>query len=112
MVPAAGELEGDAAGRPLVLSPPGVDEFEDFDRQSRGPSRGGAGAVLQGLGTVGAVAVDPLRQSRAGDTGFGGDVGDGPAIIFNTFDQAESSGRSQRRITVDHGTGSSRATDV
>ena len=32
-------------------------------------------------------------------------MGDGSAIIFDTLDQAESSGRGQRRITVGHGTG-------
>src|SRR5690606_40379515 len=59
-----------------------------------------ARAVFQGFGTVGAIAVDPFRQSRAGDAGFGSVVGDGSAIIFDTLDQAESSGRGQRRITV------------
>ena len=49
--------------------------------------------------------MDPLRECGAGDACFGGDVGDGTAIGFDTFDQAEPSGRGQRRITVGHGTG-------
>ena len=105
VVAAGGELESDAAGRPFVLSSPGVDEFEDFDRWPRGSSCGGAGAVFQRFGTVVAVAVDPLRERGSSYSGFGGDMGDGPAIIFDTLDQAESSSRGQRRITVGHGTG-------
>ena len=100
-----GELEGDATGRPLRFSPPDVDELEDLDWQSRGSPRWSAGAVFQRFRTVVAVSVDPLHQSRAGDASFGGDVGDGSAIIFDTLDLAESSCRSQRRITVGHGTG-------
>ena len=111
VVAAGGELEGDAAGRPFVFSPPGVDEYEDLDRWARGSSCWGAGAVLQSVDAVGAVAVDPLRQSRAGDAGFCGDVGDGSAIIFDTLGQAESSGRGQRRITVGQGTGLFRQMD-
>src|SRR5699024_1155567 len=105
MVAATGELECDAAGRPLLFSPPGVDEFEDLDRWPRRMSGRSAGPVFQRFGTVVAVAVHPLRQSRAGDAGFGGDMRDRSAIIFDTLDQAESSGRGQRRITVGHGTG-------
>ena len=105
VVAAVGELESDPAGRPFAVSSPRVDEFEDLDRWPRGSSCWGAGAVFQGFGTVVAVAVDPLRQSRAGDAGSGSDMGDGSAIIFDTLDQTESSGRGQRRITVGHGTG-------
>lgn len=47
----------------------------------------------------------PTSSESSGDAGFGGDVGDGSAIVFDTLDQAESSSRGQRRITVGHGTG-------
>ncbi len=105
VVTAAGEFEGDPAGRPFAVSSPRVDQLEDLDRQPRGPSRGGVGAVFQGLDTVFAVAMDPLRERGSSYSCFGGDVRDGSAIIFDTLDQAESSGGSQGRITVGHGTG-------
>ena len=91
---AGGELEGDPAGRPFAVSPPRVDKVEDLDRQPRRTPGRSTGAVLKCVETFVAVVVCPLRQSRAGAAGFGGDVGDGPAIIFDTFDQAESSAGS------------------
>lgn len=105
VVAAAGEFQGDAASRPLAVPSPGVDELEDLGRQPRRTPGRSTGAVLKSFDAVVAVAVDPLRECGAGDACFGGDVGDGTAIGFDTFDQAEPSGRGQRRITVGHGTG-------
>lgn len=62
VVPAGGELEGDAAGGPFAVPSPEVDEFEDLDRQPRGSAPRSTRVVLEGVDAVASASVNPLRE--------------------------------------------------
>ena len=100
-----GQLEMDAASRPLVIATETVDQLEPFERH---PGRAGcwcARATLKPFDVVGPVACHPFGQRGAGGTSFSGDVSDGQAALNDAGDETLSSLRGQQGVSVGHRNG-------